>query len=223
MCSISKYIAEHPRTRSYVQTVQLYHRASTRLERWYRARHCSNPLDPLTLEPVRNHHPLFFHVTPSRQIIGFSATHLADYILRTGNVHNPATQVPFSSVELTRLSRLSGIPLCEDTLARARAAHHKQQERHNLYAYLEADSAGVLRQMIDALQACHTLQAVERSLAICRSLLPELQQSWARLRLADEQELTLSRSHHVAMVTLAKLKGRYSERARRGCLALLEQ
>ena len=223
MSSIAEYIAEHPRTRLHARRVARYHSASTRLARWYRARRCSNPIDPLTLEPIRNHHPLFRHVTPHRQNMCFSATHLAEYILRTGNVQNPATQVPFTSVEILRLSRCAGIPLCEAALARTRAENRKQQERHSLYAYLEADSAGVLRQMIDALQACHSLAAMEHSLTICRSLLPELQQSWARLRLADELELELSRAHHVAMVTRAKLKGRYSERARHGCLALLEQ
>ena len=222
MVSIAAYIADHPRTRLYVLTVAKYHRASTRLARWYHARHCSNPIDALTLEPTRNHHPLFLHVTPHHKIIGFSATHLADYILRTGNVLNPNTQVPFTSLEIRRLSRCSGIPLGEDVLARAREAHKKQQDRHNLYAYLEADSADVMLQMIDALQSCNTMQAIERSLSICRSLLPNLHQSWDRLRLADEHELELSRAHHVEMVTRAKLRGKYSERARKACLELLE-
>ena len=61
--------------------------------------------DPITLEPVQ--FPVFVHVSAQGKQTVFSARILAAYCLTSGDIKHPLTRVPFSSVEIRRLARIS--------------------------------------------------------------------------------------------------------------------
>ena len=73
--------------------------------------------DPITLRPIKTK----IQFLRCERWICFDATSLAAYVTATGDVHDPITREPLTSLELKRLARLAGTEaLSLSTLQRRR-------------------------------------------------------------------------------------------------------
>eukprot|EP00899_Mesostigma_viride_P007511 jgi/Mesvir1/16761/Mv25530-RA.1 len=65
----------------------------------------SNKEDPITMDTLPCRERVFKFVRPTRQVVGFDAVRLAEYIIASGRFEDPATRFPFTPVDLWRLDK----------------------------------------------------------------------------------------------------------------------
>lgn len=65
-----------------------------------------NKIDPIMLEPIRKKTQCFKFVRPNGTIIRFSIESLVDYLLSSGDFHDPETRIPFSDADLTEIDSI---------------------------------------------------------------------------------------------------------------------
>lgn len=66
-----------------------------------------NKLDPIMLEPIKEN-PFFF-LRPNGTVVAFNIDSLIDYLLHSGEFHDPETRIPFSDSDLKRMDQLATV------------------------------------------------------------------------------------------------------------------
>ena len=82
-------------------------------------------------------------------------------------------------------------------------------------------SAGRPLQSAGRTCACALHEA--RVVRFCRHVLPDIQQGWFRLKLANSAEVERSKVHHATMLECYQVRGEHAARAKRECLRLLRE
>lgn len=133
-------------------------RAARLIQQWFRRQlHPSNLLDYITMAPLQK--PIFYHVSRTGRVTGFSARTLAEYLLATGNYSHPETRAPFLDVELKRLQKLLQQSSCdsdndigyESLVTRRNSLEKKRQDDINeasFQTYLENSVGCCINRML---------------------------------------------------------------------------
>lgn len=165
-----------------MQTRRRVKDAATKIVKWLKQQpKLLNVIDPFTLEPVE---PPFFtvvdrHASSQRSahkpspVWIFNAMALAEFVKRTKNIQNPFTSTSFSTPELNRLRRVSGVAFQLD---------EDSECDENLLTVLEEDVGDAFQPLMEQLHDIRgTTHAITVHLPIFVSALSNLHSANAQL------------------------------------------
>ena len=123
------------------------HRASSKIGAAWREHAKRIGPDPIMLTPIETP---WRHVDARTNVVTyFCATSLAQYIESTGVTTHPLTRVPFTSIEIRRLQRASGIDLDSALERHASESTRAHESPDAIHGFLETDVANVVQTIVE--------------------------------------------------------------------------
>ncbi len=151
---------------------------------WRNWRKRKDEIDPISLSRVVP--PVFVHVSKLGKETYFTANTLATYIFETGDYRNPLTRLPFSTVEIMRLARVTGVEGILNVGERARERNFRI-ERNSLRSFFDDEVASAIDLFINYIGNSHLLEVGHMVRHMMTMVFPPIIVTVARVQRSDAE------------------------------------
>jgi hypothetical protein len=153
-------------------------------------------LDPILLCKLGEHR--YHHVRPNGTSIVFNVESLVDYILATGNFHDPTSKIPFTRKQLRELDRLAvEAKLDKASVSNLRSRHpdsgDDRRKQTDLVSNVERCLQHLVSEMMSVVETSVGRQEGEEILAT--SLFPQFAQLHFEFRACEPESARLMLKH----------------------------
>lgn len=154
-----------------------------------------NKFDPIMFTPLRKK-AIWKFVRPNGGVVAFNVDSLADFMLSTGDFHDPETRIPFSDAELMEIDAV----IVKSKFSKASVLAAKQNPQTYADAKFRRDAIQGLERcagecIADILDIIETSDPQEAQMRILMRELPMFGDYYSQLRSADPSFAAQSLSH----------------------------